>query len=348
MGNNSTASSPSTSSNPPDSNGSLVATNDGAAASFWAHIFAMGSLDAIITQCHTENETMVWVGIKSFFLVTGLLANAGLMWILLSPKKPLSHSEVLALNLSVLDMLSCFCLPLEIYEHLYIGLLSDQLLSVIDALRMLKMVGCPLLLTFMCVERYLAVARPVAYRQLGKWEYRAAMCACVWVVTLAAALLAYLHGLYSMILYLALSISLLFLLMLLCLVGIVRVLRQSGPGGGSANNGALKRRAMKNVLAVMVPALLAYAPLVLMVPLLAVVQSHLKGDLNPELCQLLCVFLVFPNFGIYIGPTFYLSREMAVTGNLPKKRLRENLNERRELHHQKNTKKIDLNSALIF
>ena len=304
MGNNSTASS-----SPTSSNGSLVA-NNGGAASIWLHIFAVSSLDVIITQCHAENETMLWVGIESFFLVTGLLANAGLMWILLSPKKPLSHSEVLALNLSVLDLLSCFCLPLEIYKRLYAGLLSEPLLSVNDALDMLQLVGCPLLLMFMCVERYLAVARPVAYIQLGKWEYRAAMCACAWVVTLAAALLVYFNGMPSVILYVALNVSVLFLLMLLCLVGIVCVLRQSGPGEGSANNGALKRRALRNVLAVMVPALVAYAPLVLLVALIAVIQSQHDGvvPLTPERCKLVHVFLVFPNFGIYIGPTFYLSR----------------------------------------
>ena len=276
-------------------------------ASFWTHIFAMSYLDEIMTQCHAENETMVWVGIKSFFLVTGLLANAGLMWILLSPKKPLSHSEVLALNLSALDLLSCFCLPLEIYRHLYIGLPSEQLISMNNALAMLKVVGCPLLLMFMCVERYLAVARPVAYIQLGKWEYRAAICACAWVVTLAAALLAYFYGLFSMILYLALTISVLFLLMLLCLVGIVCVLRQSGPGEGSAN-GALKKRALKNVLAVMVPALVTYTPLVLLVPIIAVILSDHNRHFTIEQCKLALVFMVFPNFGIYIGPTFYLSR----------------------------------------
>ncbi|KAG7274784.1 hypothetical protein CRUP_015771 [Coryphaenoides rupestris] len=201
-------------------------------------------------------------------LAAGLLANAGLMWTLLSSKKPLSPSEVLALNLAVMDMVICLCLPMDIYRHLCP--LSAELTSVNDALGMLKVLGCPLLLTFMCFERYLAVARPLAYIKLGRWEYRGAMCACAWTVTLALAICAYFLGVYSIILYLALTMLVLFLLMLLCL---------SGPGEGSANNVPLKRRALKNILAVAVPAVMVYGPLVGMLPLVAVIKSQYNDSL---------------------------------------------------------------------
>ncbi|XP_061618245.1 olfactory receptor 2A12-like [Phyllopteryx taeniolatus] len=43
--------------------------------------------------------------------------------------------------------------------------------------------GCPLLLACMCVERYLAVVRPVLYTRLRKWEYHIAVSSVVWVLT---------------------------------------------------------------------------------------------------------------------------------------------------------------------
>ncbi|CAL8262858.1 unnamed protein product [Merluccius merluccius] len=311
MGDNSTSSSSSsiTSSNHTGSNGSFTGGlgqfgNNNGAWSFWLQMFSMLSME-IITDCFAVSENMVWVAIKTCFLVTGLLANAGLMWVLLSSKKPLSPSEVLALNLSILDLLSCFCLPLELYTSL--NPISKQLLSMTNALTMPKIIGCPLLLTFMCFERYLAVARPLAYIKLGKWEYRAALCACAWIITLVVALLVYFLG-YSMILYLAIAISVLFLLMLFCLVGIARVLCRSGPGEGSANNAPLKRRALKNILAVMVPAVVAYASQVVLVPFIVVVKSQCGVNVTPVQCQILQVLMVSPNFGIYIGPIFYLSR----------------------------------------
>ncbi|KAK9516057.1 hypothetical protein VZT92_024018 [Zoarces viviparus] len=60
--------------------------------------------------------------------------------------------------------------------------------------------------------------------------------------------------------------------MLLCLLGLVWVLRQSGPGRGSA----LKRRALKNVVAVMVPAVVAYSPLVALVPYVSLIGSSVS------------------------------------------------------------------------
>lgn len=49
---------------------------------------------------------------------------------------------------------------------------------------MFNLIGCPLLMACMCIERYLAVIRPVLYIRLRKWEYRMAVSAVVWVVTL--------------------------------------------------------------------------------------------------------------------------------------------------------------------
>lgn len=306
MGNSSTTS-------PPSSvNDSNISSNHSISGShsfshFWSMLLSsMDSYTEMMTQCHLETDKLGWLVVKIFILVTALPANAGLMWLLLKRRRAMTASEVLGLNVSLMDVLYSLCLPLDIYSTLHET--SEMTSSVREALFALNLFGCPLLLTFMCLERYVAAARPVLYIRLGRWEYRAVLCACAWLLTLAVALLGYFVQMFTMALSMSVTISLLFLLMLLCLLGIVWVLCQSGPGEASGSSVPLKRRALKNIVAVMVPSVVAYSPLVALVPYVSVIVSQPTESVSPTQCSVLQVLLLFPNFGLFIGPMFYLSR----------------------------------------
>lgn len=285
---------------------------------FWSFAFSVATFNKVMNHCHMLRGKTVWLGLKIFILMTSFPANVGLMWMLLNRKKAMTPSEVLGLNVSAMDMLYCLCLPLDIYSGLHE--ISDTARSVREALFALNMFGCPLLLTFMCLERCAAAAQPVAYIRLGRWEYRVVPCACAWILTLTVGLLAYFLGLIAMALPLSITISLLFMVMLLCLLEIVWVLVQSGPGEGSGTSVPLKRRALKNILAVMVPSAVAYSPLVALVPYMAVITLKNSDTFSPEECDILHLLLVFPNFGLFIGPMFYLSLLRQVTCWSPKSR----------------------------
>lgn len=272
----------------------------------WSLILSMDSYTDVVNQCHVQTGKLGWLSVKIFILLTALPANAGLTWLLLKRRSAMTPSEVLGLNVSLIDVLYCLSLPLEIYTTLHET--SQMSRSVCQALSALNLFGCPLLLTFMCLERYVAAARPVAYMRLGRWEYRAVLCASAWVLTLTVALLEYYVHMFTMTLSLSIIISLLFLVMLLCLLGIVAVLCQSGPGEGSGSGVPLKRRALKNIVAVMVPSVVAYCPLVALVPYMSVIVSKSSESIGSAQCQVLQVLLLFPNFGLFIGPMFYLTR----------------------------------------
>lgn len=272
----------------------------------WPLPIPVDVLDTMMKHCHVHEGRAAWTAVKILVMFTALPANAGLMWALLKRKTAMTPSEVLGLNVSVVDLLYCLCLPLDIYVSAHA--VPETALSLREALFALNMFGCPLLLTFMCVERCLAVVRPVTYIRLGRWWYRLLLCALSWLLTLTVGLLLYFLGLVAMSLYLSLTISMLFLLMLLCLLGIVWVLLQSGPGEGPGAGGAsMKRTALQNVVAVMVPSAVAYCPLVAVVPYMAVITLRDK-DISPPQCDVLEMLLLFPNLGLFIGPMFYLSR----------------------------------------
>ncbi|XP_042370394.1 somatostatin receptor type 1-like [Plectropomus leopardus] len=307
----------STTSPPPSVSTANISTNiSGGGHSFggvhsfgflWSLLLSSGdNYSQMVSQCQVETGKLGWLGVKIFVLVTAFLANAALMWLLLRRRRAMTASEVLGLNVSLMDVLYCLCLPLDIYSTLRETCQVTR--SVREALFALSLFGCPLLLTFMCLERYVAAARPVTFIRLDRWEYRAVLCAAAWLLTLTVVLLGFYVRMFVLALALSVTISLLFLLMLMSLLAIAAVLRQSGPGEASASSAPLKRRALKNIVAVMVPSVVAYSPLVALVPYVSVIVSQPSDGVSAAQCRVLQVLLLFPNFGLFIGPAFYLSR----------------------------------------
>ncbi|CAL8323795.1 unnamed protein product [Lota lota] len=166
------------------------------------------------------------------------------------------------------------------------------------------MTGCPLLLACMCVERYVAVARPVLYLRARKWEYKIAISVAVWAVTLIFVVVTVLQGAQAVILHIFVLIVCLFLVMLSCLVGLAWSLGQQSPAHSTALPLASppKRRALQNVLLVIVPAVVSYLPVVLVVPMAT------YGQVSKRLCVFMNTVLFFPCFGVFIGPMFYWAK----------------------------------------
>ncbi|XP_034529793.1 P2Y purinoceptor 1-like [Notolabrus celidotus] len=178
---------------------------------------------------------------------------------------------------------------------------------------MLNLIGCPLLLSCMCMERYLAVIRPVLYLKVRKWEYRVAISAVVWVITLSFCMASGTQQNMSlMMMPVSLTISCLFILMITCLCGVIRSLLQQSPahttfGNQASSESPLKRRAVVNVLFVVVPSVISYLPVLLMAPFLVYIQ-YKKRVFSSEICSVFELAELFPRFGLFIGPLFYLSR----------------------------------------
>lgn len=105
--------------------------------------------------------------------------------------------------------------------------------------------------------------------------------------------------------------SSLFLIMLACLGGVVWSLLQQSPahttyGEQTRRESPLKRWAVVNVLAVVVPAVISYLPVLVMAPFILHLYNGKCFEMN--IGNVIELSLLFPNFGVLIGPLFYLSK----------------------------------------
>ncbi|XP_071780820.2 uncharacterized protein LOC139931258 [Centroberyx gerrardi] len=280
--------------------------------------------DAII-RCQGNPVAPAWTIAKIVILIIGLLANAVLLWLFLKERKSLSASKVLGLNLVVMNLLYVLLAPVSVFSkgrsHTLLienanniqKILTSQLRVASDAISILNLIGSPLLLTCMCVERLVAVVRPVLYLRLRRWEYRMAVSAVMWLLTLLCSLVtAFYKGLAYVLLPISVILSCLFQVMLGSLGGVVWSLWWQSPAhtyddhAPSRSHASpvtpLKRRAVGNVLAVVLPAVVSYLPVVFMVPMIIVIQD------DDSKCNLLEWSAFFPKFGLLIGPMFYLAK----------------------------------------
>lgn len=109
-------------------------------------------------------------------------------------------------------------------------------------------------------------------------------------------------------------ISVLFVVMLACLGNMVWSLWQPTPAHSSlTNNGHTespqKRQAVQSLLIVVVSAVVVYAPVIGMFPLILYIyytkQSPMK---TTTVCNVFETAVLFPCFGVLIGPLFFFSK----------------------------------------
>lgn len=261
----------------------------------------------IVDKCNEKDYSCVRLPLEILTLVVGLPTNLALLWLLVRGEKALSPSEVSGLNLAVLNILYCVSLPL--FMHNSLSQPTGTLLIVSEAISILNIIGCPLLLTSMCVERYLAAAHAVLYMKLGsKWEHRVFCSAVIWILTLGIAMITYQERLPKIALYLSIMLDVVLLIMLACLMGLVCALSKKGPGEGQTGGkggSSIKNRALKNTLLILIPTAVIYAPLLAIAPYVLALKDIEVSDSD---CLILNLMNAFPSLGACIGPVFYMSR----------------------------------------
>lgn len=104
----------------------------------------------------------------------------------------------------------------------------------------------------------------------------------------------------------------LFEIMLASLGGLVWFLWQKSPahasyGKQARNESPHRRRAVVNVLAVVVPSIMAYFPVFLMAPIVVCLYNNVQLP-GLEICSVVQLSEMFPNLSVFIGPLFYLSK----------------------------------------
>ncbi|XP_053270733.1 G-protein coupled receptor 4 [Pleuronectes platessa] len=278
-------------------------------------------------MCEGQAWVNVWYVLDMVILITGVLANAALLWLFLMERKSLSASKVLGLNLVVMDLIFLCTVPVNFINrdlsviqnrsgynpHFPDSFSSNQLDKTAGVCSMFNLMGCPLLLTCMCVERYLAVMRPVLYLRVRKWEYRVAISATVWAITLVFVVARICLPDKTIILAaVSIIISCLCILMLLCLGSVIWSLRQQSPalsthGKQRCTESRLKKQAVRNVLIVVVPAVMSYLPVLMMSPLLLLI-NYTDYSFDERMCSVFELSFLFPRLGVFIGPLFYFSK----------------------------------------
>ncbi|KAK6471548.1 chemokine XC receptor 1-like isoform X5 [Huso huso] len=243
-----------------------------------------------------------WMAIQVLTAILGLPANVTVLWILLRKQTAISSSEVFILNLAVMDALFCLNAALDIYNYYCPG---NSIVDMVDCVvYYCNVIGCPLFLCCICVERYVAVVHPVTYLGFKSLTYRVVCSAVAWAIALAFSI--YLTITEDDILY-AVSgfITALFIVMIFCSISILRVLRRSAPGRDEIH--PMMKKAFHMVSIILMLVLVSYSPVVAMFPF--------KPYFNETtfLCYIMPVCYSFFIPRSFIQPLLYLSNVVTLS-----------------------------------
>lgn len=246
-------------------------------------------------NCRLDSSNYVWMGIYVVIITLGLATNVVLLRVLLKGKR--SASQVLGINASVLNIIFILSMPVEIYSKLVAVGDFNPADDVSDVFTTINIFACPFLLASMCVERYVAVACPIYFLRLNRLENRIVWSVLVWLLTMVTAGLFIHFKLHTMLKAFSVVSCVFFAVMLACLLGIIWTLCQGSPAQSRLELNPMKRKALVNVLVVLVPAVLTYTP----------AMVWLLMDNISVTCAMRISFIGVFRFGVFIAPMLYRS-----------------------------------------
>ncbi|XP_034059857.1 proteinase-activated receptor 3 [Gymnodraco acuticeps] len=252
----------------------------------------------VYETCRTMPAVLIcYLGLQFINMFLGIPANLMVLWLIHRNKGDSCTSDIFISHLAISDVLFCLIPPLELANIVF--LTTSSTWYVLRFFYGIKD-SSPLLLSCICLDRYMAVVHPITFTELKDRNHRAILAIIVWVITLAYAAGKCVGNIVNFEKVFTGMILAAFTFMVFCNISILWVLKQSGPGRDEMH--PVKKRAFKMVLIILAIIVFNYFPPVALFPF----QDYFSPDVFR--CYIHYVAFGLMDFSSSIQPMLYLSK----------------------------------------
>ncbi|KAK5852031.1 hypothetical protein PBY51_023537 [Eleginops maclovinus] len=257
------------------------------------------SEQTVYETCKNMPAVLIWyLGLQFINMFLGIPANIMVLWLIHRNKGDSSTSDIFISHLAISDVLFCLIPPLELANIVF--LTTSSTWYVLRFFYGIKD-SSPLLLSCICLDRYMAVVHPIIFTELKDQNHRAILAIIVWIITLAYAAAKCVGNIFNFEKVFTAMILTAFAFMVFCNIAILWALRQSGPGRDEMH--PVKKRAFKMVLIILAIIVFNYFPPVALFPF----QDYFSPDVFR--CYIHYFAFGLMDFSSSIQPMLYLSKE---------------------------------------
>ncbi|KAK5879043.1 hypothetical protein CesoFtcFv8_024390 [Champsocephalus esox] len=252
----------------------------------------------VYDTCRTMPAVLIcYLGLQFINMFLGIPTNLMVLWLIHRNKGDSCTSDIFISHLAISDVLFCLIPPLELANIVF--LTTSSTWYVLRFFYGIKD-SSPLLLSCICLDRYMAVVHPITFTELKDRNHRAILAMIVWVITLAYAAAKCVGNIVNFEKVFTGMILTAFAFMVFCNISILWVLKHSGPGRDEMH--PVKKRAFKMVLIILAIIVFNYFPPVALFPF----QDYFSPDVFR--CYIHYVAFGLMDFSSSIQPMLYLSK----------------------------------------
>ncbi len=241
----------------------------------------------------------------SINMVLGLPANCYILWLSVKEMIQGQSTKIFYVNGALVEIIFCFAVCFAIAEYFFDCI--DCRLPLVF-LGLVLMVGRPLFVSCICVERYVGVIHPLIFLKLKPMKYRIALSAIGWVFIISSCVIGTTGAIRHYILLLPQLLFFFFVKLYSCLM-VLKALMRPGPGDDVKKRNGVnqdKIKAFRIIMVLLVFSTLGYGPIFVSLVLYFILDLE-TFLLSWSISLLLVILLGF------VYPFFYLKR----VGKLP-------------------------------